>query len=274
LDNIESQQKLQISNNCYSLNRIGKALKNMTPKNYKDNFHVAHFQNSLNSAKEIVPKLLSYYKPKTVLDVGCGVGTWLTIFEKNECEVFGIDGDYVETKDLIIDSSKFKPLNLNLKFNLEKKFDLVISLEVAEHILKENAKNFIDSLCFHGDVILFSAAIPGQEGTLHFNEQYNEFWVNLFSQNGYKCFDFLRHEVWNNDMVSWWYRQNILIFIRKGEINNPHYKLMTKDKFTFQNSYVHPKLFDYKCKKNKKLEKILNNPFEVLKYYLRSKKIY
>lgn len=252
----------------------------MTPKNYNDNFHNVHFQNSIESAREIVPLFLSYFKPKTVLDIGCGLGTWLKIFEESQCDIFGIDGDYVNQKDLVIDKSKFKPFDLNLKYNLEKKFDLVISLEVAEHVLPENAKTFIDTICLHSDIVLFSAAIPGQEGTLHYNEQYNEYWVEFFAQNGYQCLDFLRHKIWNNDKISWWYRQNILIFIKETEISNLQYQLLTDENNTFKNSYVHPSLFEYKCnkvygleKKVTQLEQTLNNPIQFLKYHLRKLKL-
>jgi len=251
----------------------------MIPKDYNDNFHEVHFQNSINSAKEVIPLFLSYYKPKTVLDVGCGLGTWLSIFEQNSCDVFGVDGDYINTKDLVIDINKFKAYDLNKKFSLEKKFDLAISLEVAEHILPENAKTFINSLCLHSDIVLFSAAIPGQEGTLHYNEQYNQYWIDLFSNNDYECIDFLRHKIWNNDEISWWYRQNILIFIKKSKINNPLYKSIIDKKIEDQNSYVHPELLEYKCKKVNileeritNLEKKLNSPLRLVKYYFKKLK--
>jgi len=246
----------------------------MTPKDYNNNFHNVHFQNSINSANELIPLFLNYFKPKSVLDIGCGLGAWLSIFERNQCEVFGIDGNYVKPKDLVIDQNKFKAYDLNTPYNLEKKFDLVISLEVAEHIYPKNAKIFIDSMCLHSDIVLFSAAVPGQEGTLHFNEQYNDYWINLFSQNGYQCIDFLRHKIWNNNKISWWYRQNILIFIKDTEINNSHYNLVISEKTSSLNTYIHPELFQYKCQKANKLEKIINNPIEILKYYLSGKKIF
>ena len=244
----------------------------MTPIDYNDNFHKVHFQESLNSAKEIVPIILSYFKPDSVLDVGCGLGTWLTIFEQNGCEIFGIDGDYVKKEDLVIDINKFKDLDLNLKFDLHKKYDLVTSLEVAEHILPSNAKLFVDSLCQHSDLVLFSAAIPGQEGTLHYNEQCNEYWVEIFSQNGYQCIDFLRHEIWNIKNVSWWYRQNILFFLKESEIENPIFKLLVKEKNQFKNTYVHPELFLYKCTKADNFEKLVNSPSKLFKYYMKKNK--
>lgn len=245
----------------------------MTPKDYNDNFHNAHFQSSINSANEILPYFFKYFKPKTLLDVGCGIGSWLTIAEQNGCEILGIDGNYVNNEDLVIDKNNFKPFDLNQPFNLEKKFDLVLSLEVAEHILPINAKIFIQSLCIHSDVILFSAAVPGQEGTLHFNEQYNQYWVDLFSKNDYQCIDFVRHEIWNNNKISWWYRQNILIFIKKSEIKNPKYSPIVNKLDYNQNTYIHPELLKYKTDKADKLEKILNSPKQIIKYYLKGKKL-
>lgn len=248
----------------------------MTPKDYNDNFHEVHFQNSLNSAQEVVPLFLSYFKPKTVLDIGCGLGTWLSVFEENNSEIFGVDGDYVETEKLIIESKKFRAFDLNNIFNLGKRFDLAISLEVAEHILPENSKTFINSLCSHSDIVLFSAAIPGQEGTLHYNEQYNQYWIDIFLDNGYECIDFLRHKIWNNKKISWWYRQNILVFIKKSELDNPSYKMILKENRQCLNTYVHPELLEYKCRKisrleerNAVLEKRLNSSSYLLKHYLR-----
>jgi SAM-dependent methyltransferase len=246
----------------------------MTPKDYNDDFHKIHFQNSINSANELVPLFLNYFKPKSVLDIGCGLGTWLSVFEQNECDVVGIDGDYINIQDLVFDKSKFVSHDLNSSFNLKKKFDLAISLEVAEHILPENAKIFIDSICLHSDVVLFSAAIPGQEGTLHYNEQYSNYWIEIFSKNGYQCIDFLRYKIWKNEKISWWYRQNILVFIKESEINNLNYQLLTFEKTQNPNTYIHPFLYEYKNQKAiqlekrvNELEKLVNNPFSLLKYY-------
>ena len=37
----------------------------------------------------------------------------------------------------------------------------------------------------HGDAVLFSAAIPGQGGQDHLNEQWPEYWQKKFEVNGY-----------------------------------------------------------------------------------------
>lgn len=243
----------------------------MTPKTYQDNFHKAHEDDSYKSANELIPCFLKYFSPNSVLDIGCGIGTWLKVFVKNSIhDVLGIDGDYVILNDLVIDKSKFLPKDLNKKVNLNRKFDLVISLEVAEHILPENANTFIETLCLHSNLILFSAAVPGQEGTMHFNEQLNDYWIKIFDKSGYVCYDFLRHEIWNNSKISYWYRQNTLLFLNKSELKNPVYKKITdKEISTCLNTYIHPDLFRYKTQKADRFYTLLNNPNQLILYYVK-----
>lgn len=243
----------------------------MTPKTYQDNFHKVHEEESYKSAQQYIPYFLQYYKPRSVLDVGCGIGTWLKAFKENSVtHVLGIDGDYVNLDDLLVKKEEFLSKDLNLSIDLQQKFDLAISLEVAEHILPENATTFINTLCLHSNLILFSAAVPGQEGTMHFNEQLNDYWVEKFKENGYVCYDFLRHEIWNNSEISWWYRQNSLLFVRESELKNPVYeKITSRPISTNINTYIHPALFRYKTRKADRFYKLLNSPGEVFYYYIR-----
>ena len=142
----------------------------MTPKTYQDNFFGFHSDDSFNSAKEVIPVVLQFIKPASVIDIGCGAGNWLYVWKQlGVTDFLGVDGSYVKAEDLIIDKNNFVSANLDNGFSIDRKFDLVISLEVAEHIKPENAEKFIASLCSLGDVIVFSAAIPGQDGTLHYN---------------------------------------------------------------------------------------------------------
>jgi SAM-dependent methyltransferase len=248
-----------------------------SPISYLDNFHDYHFKNSIDSATIVIPEILKIFDFNTVLDVGCGIGTWLKVFKEHDIKVAGIDGLHVDKSKLLIEPYEFIAHDLNLPFDLQKKYDLVISMEVAEHLEQKNAIHFIKSLCLHGDVILFSAAIPGQEGTLHVNEQYNQYWVNIFAENGYLAFDSIRHELWNLNKISWWYRQNMLLFVNSDKLSSHKYVKSFDRANVFKNSYVHPDLFDHKTKKADYLServdyltKTLNNPFRVLWYYFRA----
>src|SRR5215467_13018648 len=137
---------------------------------YTVDFYKIHRQGSRRSASQIVPLVLELVQPKSVIDVGCGVGAWLSVF--NECGVedfYGLDGEYVDRNMLEIPHQRFLAVDLTKPIQLNRQFDLVVSLEVAEHLPDNCAEMFVDSLTKLGRVILFSAAIPHQGGTRHVN---------------------------------------------------------------------------------------------------------
>ena len=209
-----------------------------------------HDENTYNvsAAREILPLVFNEFLPSSVLDIGCGLGTWLNVAKELGVPfILGIDGDYVDRLKLKIADDNFLAKDLNLPIDLQRRFGLVICLEVAEHLPIQSARILIESLVKHGDTILFSAAIPNQGGQNHVNEQWPEYWQELFALFGYSPFDILRSKIWENSKIEWWYRQNIVIYANKNsEIakkNNPSKKVLT---------LIHPLLF------NQKLEEISN----------------
>lgn len=164
----------------------------------------------------MVPLVLEACNPKSILDVGCGTGTWLKVFEEHGIKDFlGIDGDFVELDTLKISADKFLACDLRAEWRLNRKFDLVVSLEVAEHLPENSADLLVSSLVSHGDNILFSAAIPGQGGQNHLNEQWPIYWQRKFEKHGFYFQDAIRQLVWNNPDVEWWYRQNIFLVTKE-----------------------------------------------------------
>lgn len=195
--------------------------------------------HNVNAPNEVVPHLMQMFKPLSVLDVGCGIGTWLNVFLKNGVtEVHGIDGDFVDRKLLYqyINPEQFSAMDLIFEFDLKKSFDLVICLEVAEHLPASSANGFISSLCRHSDTIVFSAAVPWQGGQNHINEQWKDYWINLFNEKGFTAYDLLRPLIWNNKKVEWWYKQNILVF-SKNDLS-----LLYPEKYPVL-EIIHPDLF-------------------------------
>ncbi len=237
------------------------------PKSYIDNFYSHHSESSLASAKEIIPLVLEYITPSSVIDIGCGQGEWLSVWKQHGVKnILGYDGPFVKQEELMISKEEFLVCDLEKEFQSIIKYDCATSLEVAEHLKPQAAELFISSLCQSADFILFSAAIPGQEGTLHFNEQYPEYWINLFQKNNFEVYDCLREKIWDNKAISSWYRQNILIFIRNGEINK--YPLVPKYKNS-ANALIHPELFEYKLNKIASYERALSNPLITIGYFLK-----
>jgi 2-polyprenyl-3-methyl-5-hydroxy-6-metoxy-1,4-benzoquinol methylase len=107
-------------------------------------------------------------------------------------DVLGVDGPYVDQSRLHIPTSQFLASDLAYPLKLERQFDLVQSLEVAEHLPEQASEQFVDSLVRHGRLVLFSAATPGQGGENHINEQPWEYWRAKFAARNFELFDFLR----------------------------------------------------------------------------------
>lgn len=188
----------------------------MTTHAYNSDFMRYAAQSSAYSAAAITSILYHQISVRSVLDVGCARGTWLRAWsERGIMDLYGVDGDYVDCRKLEIPISNFTTANLNAAFDLGRKFDLVQSLEVGEHI-EENASDiFVDSLARHARrYILFSAAPPGQGGEYHVNEQPYEFWRKKFEERGFATLDTVRPTIANDNRISYWYRYNTLLFIR------------------------------------------------------------
>lgn len=214
---------------------------------YTEDFFKLIQDGSTKSAKEIIPIIFEFIHPKSVIDVGCGTGTWLSVFQEHGVEdIWGVDGDYVDKKNLEIPQDRFFSFDLKNPLSLDRQFDLVVSLEVAEHLPEDCAETFVDSLTRLGSVILFSAAIPFQGGREHINEQWLDYWAKYFQKKGYVAIDCIRPRVWENDNVEIWYAQNILIFAQKDSLELPQYYLL-KNQFELtrenQLSIVHPKKY-------------------------------
>ena len=171
------------------------------------------------SAKVVVPIVLDLVNPKCVVDVGCGSGPWLREFLKHGVQGLGIDGPHVDEDSLCIPRDLFLSRDLNRPIDATRRFDLVVSLEVAEHLEAESAKGFVEALTRMGDVVLFSAAVPGQGGTHHVNEQWPEYWAELFTSESFLAVDLIRDQIWCDERVAWWYAQNTLLFVRKDKLD-------------------------------------------------------
>lgn len=165
------------------------------------------------SATAIMPIVLELIQPTSVIDIGCGTGEFLAAFQEHGVtEILGVDGDYVDRNLLAIPQENFKGFDISTPFTLDKTYDLAICLEVAEHIAPERASDFIESLTPLAPVILFSAAIPFQGGDHHVNEQWPDYWAQLFRARGFVPVDALRKRIWNTSQIEFWYRQNIMFF--------------------------------------------------------------
>ena len=179
---------------------------------YDSSFYAAQEQGSRVSASVVLTRLREIVQPTSVLDVGCGVGTWVADWlESGVTDVLGIDGAYIDPSSLHIPPEHFQSADLSEPLDLGRRFDLVQSLEVAEHLQGDRADTFVESLTKHADMILFSAAIPRQGGTHHVNEQWVSYWLPKFAVQGYRVFDVIRPAIWTDQRCDLTYRQNSVL---------------------------------------------------------------
>lgn len=212
-------------------------------KIYDAAFYGKRHGNTLFSAQLILSTLFEVIpKIESAVDIGCGVGTWLSVLKNlGVKEIQGVDGDWVDKRLLVIPEADFTVCDLTRHLELDRKFDLAISLEVVEHIPEHLAGQFIDSLTRSSDLILFSAAVPCQGGINHLNEQWPEYWVDLFRRRNFRVFDFIRGRIWNDARIPVYYRQNIMFFAREeriGEIRVP-----AREEGCSPLSVVHPETY-------------------------------
>lgn len=193
----------------------------------------------------IVPLVLELYRPSSVVDIGTGTGTWLAVFaEHGIADIHGVDGDWVDRSTLEIPEQSFTASDLTDPPELGRTYDLVVSLEVAEHLPAEAAGSYVKALTGYGPVCLFSAAIPHQGGTNHVNEQWPDYWAALFDERGFVPVDCLRRKIWDDERVEWWYAQNIVLYCSRTALaQNPALQRESELTGPSPQALVHPKRF-------------------------------
>jgi SAM-dependent methyltransferase len=210
---------------------------------YTREFFLDQRTDALTSARHVVPIVMDLVAPRSVVDVGCGVGAWLAAFaEHGVVDFVGLDGGYVDRSALMIPPNRFLGCDLEVPIELDRRFELAVSLEVAEHLPEQSARTFVRSLTQLAPVILFGAAVPGQGGTRHVNEQWPSYWAARFAEHDFLPVDALRPLIWENDEVAWWYAQNTLLFVSSAEARTSPQPVQVRPGRTMD--LVHPKMWE------------------------------
>jgi cyclopropane fatty-acyl-phospholipid synthase-like methyltransferase len=190
-------------------------------RTYSDAFFDRIDEGSFRSAEVIVPLVCELIRPRSVVDVGCGRGLWLRAFRQHGvASILGMDGDYVSREKLAIPAECFHPVNLAEPFALDQRFDLAISLEVAEHLPARGAAHFVHNITRTAPFILFSAAIPAQGGSHHVNEEWPWYWERLFKAERFVRLDPIQRHIRDDPRVDWWYRQNLYLYAAEERVAN------------------------------------------------------
>ena len=201
-------------------------------------YSIYSYQRNKDRSEEVILSLvMEKFNVMSMVDFGCATGRWCKEAKSlGVTDVLGIDGEYVDQSALVIDKTEFMSADLGTCIELPQKYDLAVSLEVAEHLPEEQSDIFVENIVQAADIILFSAAIPGQGGDFHVNEQPLSYWQKKFEKHGYYLYDCLRPIIWNNDNVMPMYKQNCVVFLKDFENNNVNQYERIVD-------MVHPEMF-------------------------------
>lgn len=219
---------------------------------YSHTFYDERHQRTAIAARRILDRAFDVLPPvRSAVDVGCGVGTWLAdLAQRDVSTIQGYEGSWVDTQHLEIPAPCFAHHDLTAPIAPPAtKYDLALSLEVAEHLPESAADTFVDSLTGLSDFVLFSAAIPDQGGRHHINEQWLEYWLERFAARGYVGLDVIRAHIWHDTEIADWYRQNVVLLAARSRLDA--LDLPAPAETLAPVSLVHPDAYIYKLNRHR-----------------------
>jgi hypothetical protein len=187
---------------------------------YGEDFYAFLSSFAVRSAQRVVPVVLAATGARSVADFGCGQGAWLSVWKAAGLSVHGLDGPYLNQAGLLIETSEFQAADLAAPIVLGRRFDLAQSMETAEHMPAARAADFVANLVAHADRVLFSAAVPGQGGEHHINEQPLEYWRDLFRAQRFVPVDAVRPTLRDDTDVQRWYRCNSILYVQIDAVSS------------------------------------------------------
>jgi SAM-dependent methyltransferase len=188
---------------------------------YDPEFFDAIREGSGRSAGGVVPILQRCFAPRSVVDVGCGEGAWCDAFLRHGAQrVVGLDwlpgyelGRTIRTRS----GAEITMVDLEEALGPPRAtFDLALCLEVAEHLSPGRADSLVRDLCSLAPVVVFSAAVPGQGGQGHVNEQWPREWAQRFLKQDRLVTGRLRDVFADDGDIEPWYRHNMIVAVAQG----------------------------------------------------------
>lgn len=168
-------------------------------------------------AERLAAYLWSVYKPRSVIDFGCADGLYLVPFVQRDIDVLGVD--YSPALREIAQIDNLVLADLRKPYFAGRKFDLVLCLEMLEHIEAMYAEQVVENIARAGDLLVVSAAAEGQGGEGHVNCRPERYWVDLFAKQGFV--PAVRDTIYLIDYMKQGYRlgwltQNVIIYRKMG----------------------------------------------------------
>jgi hypothetical protein len=210
--------------------------------------HAAEKRSGAAAASAVALPIILEFVPnvRSIVHVGCGTGEWLAEAERQGiADITGIEGPWDDLEDLAVDGSHIDRIDYTRPFSLDRRYDLALNIEIAEHLPPERAASFVVDLCRLAPVVAFAAAIPQQGGVGHVNEQWPEYWERHFAAGGYVMVDALRRRMWQAPGGPGYIAQNLFLAVDEASLDL--YPLLAEEHRRNAGpaiSLVHPDVFD------------------------------
>jgi SAM-dependent methyltransferase len=177
--------------------------------------HLDEVPGAEQAARRLVPAIVDIVGPvRSVVDVGGGTGAVLKAFTAFGVEKLLLLDVEAVRPELLIHEADFQATNLNATLPNLDRFDLALCLECAEHLNPQQGTALVDCLTASADIVIFSAAVPGQRGKGHINLRPLEYWKSLFERRGFRRRDVIRPRILHDRSIPFWYRQNVFLYCR------------------------------------------------------------
>ncbi len=138
----------------------------------------------LNFFGSIADRIVSDLQPRSVLDAGCGLGMLVECLRQRGVDAYGVDVSEYAIQNVYPEIRPYCWVG-SITEPLPRRYDLIVSIEVLEHLPPREAERAVENFCQHADDILFSSTPLDYKEATHFNVQPPEYWVELFARHGF-----------------------------------------------------------------------------------------
>jgi hypothetical protein len=182
---------------------------------YGVEFHDSLWAESAACARLVLPRVFALWRPKSIIDIGCGAGPWLSVAgEEGIDELVGVDVPAAADATHRYGGMRFVPSDISQPLpDVGGPFAMAMSIEVAEHLPATSADTFVETLTGLAPVVLFSAAYPGQHGIGHINVQWPSYWAERFAARGFEAREITRLDTWKDPECPNVLRTGLLLFV-------------------------------------------------------------
>ncbi len=138
----------------------------------------------LNFFASVAERIVSDIRPTTVLDAGCAMGFLVEALRDRGVDAVGVDISEYAIQQVRPDIHPSCWVG-SLLDPLPQKYDLIVCIEVLEHLSPSEAEQVIENFCQHTDDVLFSSTPFDYKEVTHCNVQPPDYWAELFARRSF-----------------------------------------------------------------------------------------